>query len=82
MKKLVEILVDAPTASAAALPKLRKHEYSEIVAGARELRKIGEGGRHDLPRGDLVRCSRDSAVDAKNLIREKTVLEDLEHAVD
>jgi uncharacterized protein len=81
MKKLVTILVDCTNRINVVMPKLRRHEYSDIVSCARELRKI-EKDADTVYREAVSSLFKDSAVDAKRLIREKTVLEDLENAVD
>jgi uncharacterized protein len=71
------------------IPLLRKHQYAEIVVCARELRKLEKEADavyreavsalfRDGPGG----AYRDGAADARVLIREKTVLEDLENALD
>jgi uncharacterized protein len=90
MKKLIEIIVRCTTKIDEAIPKLRKHQYAEIVAVARELRQIEKEGdiiyrealsalfKPDAAGG----AYREAANDARVLIREKTVLEDLENAID
>lgn len=89
MKKLIDIIVRATAKLDETIPLLRKHQYTEIVAAARELRKIEKEGDavyreavsalfRDGPGG----AYRDGAADARILIREKTVLEDLENAID
>ena len=87
MKELVKILVRSTEHIGTAVPKLRKHEYTDIVATARELRKI-EKEADTIYReavSDLFRIhaeETDPGLDPRILIREKTVLEDLENAVD
>ncbi len=81
MKELVRILVDCTHRIHVVMPKLRSHDYAEIVACARELRTI-EKDADTVYREAISALFKDSAVDAKQLIREKTVLEDLENAVD
>jgi predicted phosphate transport protein (TIGR00153 family) len=90
MKQLIEIIVKCTRKMDEAMPKLRKHEYKEIVDVARELRKIEKEAdvvyreavsalfRLDRTSGPF----REGAGDARILIREKTVLEDLENAID
>lgn len=81
MRKLVDILVSCTDRIDAVIPKLRRHEYSEIVAATRELRKI-EKEADTVYREAISSLFKDNAVDAKKLIREQTVLEDLENAID
>ena len=90
MKRLIEYIVQCTERIDNAIPRLRKHEYSLIVATARELRTlekeadnvyreaISELFRDDSAGGPF----REGATDARVLIREKTVLEDLENAID
>ena len=81
MKKLVTILVECTHRIDVVIPKLRRHEYTEIVACTRELRTI-EKEADTVYREAISSLFKDSAVDAKRLIREQTVLEDLENAID
>jgi uncharacterized protein Yka (UPF0111/DUF47 family) len=81
MRKLAKILVDCTHRLDIVVPKLRRHEYAEIVAVARELRQI-EKDADTVYREAISALFHDPAVDAKQLIREKAVLEDLENAVD
>lgn len=81
MKQLIDIILRATAKIDEAIPKLRKHEYHELVEVARELRKI-EKEADAVYREAISNLFKDPSVDAKVLIREKTVLEDLENAVD
>ena len=80
MKKLAKILVDCTQRIDTVMPKLRRHEYDMIVIVTRELRSI-EKEADTVYREAISTLFDDGAVDAKKLIREKTVLEDLENAV-
>jgi uncharacterized protein Yka (UPF0111/DUF47 family) len=81
MRKLVRIIVQCTEKIDEAMPKLRKHAYTDIVTSARELRKI-EKEADLIYRDAISNLFKNSDVDAKRLIREKTVLEDLENAID
>ena len=81
MKQLVTILVECTHRIDVVIPKLRRHQYHDIVNCTRELRKI-EKEADTVYREAISSLFKDSSVDAKKLIREKTVLEDLENAVD
>ncbi|MBX3188050.1 MAG: DUF47 family protein [Labilithrix sp.] len=81
MRKLVRFIVQCTERIEHTMPKLRKHEYTEIVASARELRKL-EKEADQVYRDAISNLFKNEDVDAKRLIREKTVLEDLENAVD
>ena len=86
MRKLIDFIVRCTEKIDRAIPMLRKHRYTEIVAVARELRAIEKEGdavyREALSELFHASSPRDSVVDARVLIREKTVLEDLENAID
>lgn len=81
MNRLMDILVSCTAKMDEAMPKLRKHQYADLVVVARELRTI-EKDADVVYRDAVSKLFKDDAVDAKVLIREKTVLEDLENAVD
>lgn len=90
MRKLARLIATCTGKVAATVPKLRKHEYGAIVEDARELRRLEKEG--DTIFREAIRELFSEAVgggpahkgasDARVLIREKTVLEDLEDAVD
>jgi uncharacterized protein Yka (UPF0111/DUF47 family) len=90
MKRLIEYIVQCTERIDNAIPRLRKHEYSLIVATARELRTLEKEADNVYREAisDLFRDEsaggpfREGATDARVLIREKTVLEDLENAID
>jgi predicted phosphate transport protein (TIGR00153 family) len=81
MKKLIAILLKATAKIDETIPRLRKHQYGDVVIAARELRKIEKEG-DAIYREAVSKLFQDEGVDAKALIREKTVLEDLENALD
>jgi uncharacterized protein Yka (UPF0111/DUF47 family) len=90
MRKLARLIARCTERVAVTVPKLRRHEYTAIVDDARELRKLEKEG--DAIFREAMRELFSEAVgggpahagasDARVLIREKTVLEDLENAVD
>lgn len=90
MRKLARLIARCTEKVATTVPKLRRHEYGSIVEDARELRKLEKEG--DAIFRDALRELFSEAVgggpahvgaaDARVLIREKTVLEALEDAVD
>lgn len=90
MRKLIEIIVRCTRTIDDAMPKLRRHQYAEIVSASRELRAIEKEADtvyreavSALFKSDATGNGyRDAASDARVLIREKTVLEDLENAID
>ncbi|MCL2725469.1 MAG: DUF47 family protein [Polyangiaceae bacterium] len=81
MSKLIHILVRCTEKMDEAMPQLRKHQYGDLVEVARELRKI-EKEADVVYRDAISKLFKDPSIDAKIIIREKTVLEDLENAID
>jgi uncharacterized protein len=90
MKELIELIVRCTEKIDVAIPKLREHQYTEIVTVARELRKIEKEGDvvYREAVSSLFRTDSgnfrfgETGIDARIIIREKTVLEDLENAID
>ncbi len=90
MKDLIHLIVKCTEKIDVIIPKLRKNEYTGIVDASRELRKL-EKEADTVYRTAISELFRDAegggpfragANDARVLIREKTVLEDLENAID
>jgi uncharacterized protein len=81
MGKLIDILVRSTLVLKETMPNLRKNAYSAISDASRALHALEKEG--DRVFRDAVRALfHDEATDAKKLLREKQVLEDLENAVD
>ena len=91
MKKLIQLIVRCTEKIEEAIFKLRKNEYASIVETARELRKL-EKEADQVYRGAISEMFlvsdhtgapfREEPIDARVLIREMTVLESLENAID
>jgi uncharacterized protein Yka (UPF0111/DUF47 family) len=81
MVKLMDILVESTRILAEAVPRLRRHEYAEITAATHAMRRLEKEG-DAIFRDAVSALFNDAAVDAKKLLREKQVLEDLENALD
>ena len=81
MLALIEHLVGCTEVLAAAVPHLRKHQYHELVTASRQLRKL-EKESDTVYREAVRRLFHDPAIDAKQLLREKEMLDDLETAID
>jgi len=81
MRELMRVLHECAIVVDKAIPKLRKHLYGEIVEAARELRKLEKEGDR-IYKAEVSRLFKDGTVDAKVLLREKAVLDDLENALD
>lgn len=81
MRKLMETLVACTAVLRAGVPLLRTHEYGKLLDASRALRGLEKQG--DLIYREAVRALfHGEQVDARVLLREKTVLEDLEQAID
>jgi predicted phosphate transport protein (TIGR00153 family) len=81
MLQLIEVLIRATSELETALPLLAKHDYAGLMKTSRSIRQL-EKDADTVFRSALSRLFRDEAVDAKELLREKEVLENLEHAID
>jgi predicted phosphate transport protein (TIGR00153 family) len=81
MVKLMDLLVSTTDVIAKAIPKLRKHQYQDLVVASREIRKL-EKEADGIYRQEVSRLFHDPNVEAKDLIRMKQILEDLENAID
>ena len=81
MGKLMDVLVDCTAVLKKAIPNLRKNAYAEITQASHQIRKLEKEG-DTIFRDAVSALFHDPAIDAKKLLREKQVLEDLENAVD
>jgi uncharacterized protein Yka (UPF0111/DUF47 family) len=81
MVELMEVLVEATDVLAAAIPSLRKHAYPTLMEANRSVRALEKRG-DSVYRSAISRMFHDPAFDAKEVLREREVLEDLESAID
>ncbi|MBK8255841.1 MAG: DUF47 family protein [Polyangiaceae bacterium] len=81
MVTLIDTLVECTKVLRNSVPKLRKHEYPDLVEAARELRKSEKTGDKAY-RDEISRLFRDDSIDAKTALKQREVLEDLERAID
>ncbi len=81
MVTLMGLLARATALLKEAMPRLRKHDYAALLEATRELRKIEKEG-DGVFREAISELFHDEAVDARRMLREKEVLEDLENAID
>ncbi len=81
MTRIIGILVESTRVLGDLVPLLRKHRYGEIVDIARGLRKF-EKDADALYRQEISRLFHAPDLDPRELIRQKTVLDDIELAVD
>jgi len=81
MVALMEILVVMAEVIKQELPNLRKHDYTALIAAGRVI-KDHEKKADQVFRNAVGALFHDPCIDAKVLLRDKEVLEDLEHAID
>lgn len=81
MTKLMGILVQCTEVLKVVMPKLREHAYAEIMEEVKRIKTLEKQG-DQIYREAVSALFRNPAVDAKTLMREKGVLEDLENAID
>lgn len=81
MVKLMDVLRRTTHEISTAVPLLRRHEYAKVFDHNRNVRALEKEG--DLVfRAAVSGLFHDPAVEAKVLMREKEVLDDLERAID
>lgn len=80
-RELTAILVEATSLLAKVLPALRKHRYGELIDVARVVRKLEKDG-DQIFRQETSRLFHDLSIEPRELIRQKTLLDDLEGAID
>jgi uncharacterized protein len=81
MVGLMNVLARCTEVLEVAIPNLRKHRYKELVDSARIIRKLEKEG-DAIFRTAVSALFQNDAIDAKQLLREKEVLEHLENAID
>jgi uncharacterized protein len=81
MVEMMQILVKMAEVIHTELPALRRHEYAKLTAAARVIKQYEKDGDRVF-RTAVSQLFHDDAIDAKVLMREKEVLEDLEFAID
>jgi uncharacterized protein Yka (UPF0111/DUF47 family) len=81
MVALMDTLVEGTRILATAMPMLRNRSYGHLVEEARKIRKLEKEG-DQVFRRELTRLFHDEGIDARQLMKEKEILEDLEAAVD
>jgi uncharacterized protein Yka (UPF0111/DUF47 family) len=81
MVALLDTLERCSQVIAEALPWLRKHDYTRIIAAGREVRAL-EKDADTVFRQTLSALFQDPAIDAKELLKQKELVEHIEDAVD
>jgi hypothetical protein len=77
---LIENLVASTVELAATMPHLRKHEYDKVQDGTKKIKQL-EKDSDVVFRDAISKLFHDPTIDAKDILREKEVLDDLEKAV-
>ncbi len=80
MNVLIENLVACTAQLEATMPFLRKHEYNKVTEGAKKIGLL-EKESDVVFRDAISKLFHDPEIDAKDILREKEVLDDLEKAV-
>jgi len=81
MVGLMDKLVECTEVLKKALPHLRAHDYAALIEASRDIRKLEKDG-DTVFRNAVSGLFKDAAIDAKQLLREREVLEDLENSID
>lgn len=81
MIQLMELLVKCTEVVEVAVPKLRAHQYTQLIEDGRVIRGL-EKQADQVFRKAVSQLFHDDGVDAKTLVKHKEVLEDIERAVD
>ncbi len=78
---LIENLVASTIELAGIMPYLRKHDYDKVRDGTKKIKQL-EKDSDIVFRDAISKLFHDPTMDAKDILREKEVLDDLEKAVD
>ena len=81
MTRLTELIAEATKHLEGAMPMLRKADYEALIAANREIKKCEKEG-DKVFRDAVGALFRDDSVSAKQLLRDKELLTDLEDALD
>jgi len=81
MMQLIDVLVSCTVLIKDAVPCLRHRDYSSLIDAARTIRILEKDG-DVVFRNAISDLFHDDSVNAKRLLREQEVLEDLEDAID
>jgi predicted phosphate transport protein (TIGR00153 family) len=81
MVKLIHVLVQATAALKTAVPRLRRHAYGELIEAGRKIRDM-EKEADRIFRAAITELFANPAIDAKELLKQKEVLDKTERAID
>jgi len=81
MAEMMTLLVQATNELASAVPNLRRHKYAELFVSKRKIREL-EKECDRIYRNEVSRLFHSPEIDAKDLLREREILDDLENAID
>ncbi|MBA3708629.1 MAG: DUF47 family protein [Planctomycetes bacterium] len=80
MLHLIDKLVECTGLLASIMPQLRRHAYNQLIESCRSVAQVEKDG-DGVFRDALSSLFHDPNIDAKTILREKEVLEDLEKAI-
>ena len=80
MTLLIDNLAASTAILAETMPLLRRHDYPEIIRSAARVSHHEKNG-DEVFRDAVKALFHDPAIDAKTILREKEVLEDIEKAI-
>jgi hypothetical protein len=81
MSEMMNLLVQATSELANAVPNLRRHQYAALFISKRRIREL-EKECDRIYRDEVSRLFHSPDIDAKDLLREREILDDLENAID
>jgi uncharacterized protein len=81
MAGLMEVLVACTEVLKQSVPKLRAHAYEELLGLGRKIRALEKDG-DAIYRSEVSALFANPEVDAKEILRQKEVLDGIEHAID
>jgi len=80
MRRLMDMLVECTNRMIEIVPRLRKHAYAEIVSATRKLRETAKDA-DQVYVAAMSALVHDDSLDARHVIREKMILDDLSQAI-
>jgi uncharacterized protein Yka (UPF0111/DUF47 family) len=81
MVDIMKYLVSATRILKEIMPRLRKHEYAELIEGCRDVRKV-EKEADQVYRAEISHLFSEVHEDFRELLKQKEALDQLENAVD
>jgi uncharacterized protein len=81
MIRLMGVLVECTERLSKATPSLRKHDYPALTEAARDVKKL-EKEADLIFRDAISELFHDPKIDAKEILRQKEILDDVERSID